>query len=191
MLKTIRPCPICGKHIPNHHAKICKKCYIKKHKVEKINITCLTCGKIFKDYKSYYYKYCSLECAYLYRSIPTYRKFKQYLRTIDKSFLNWFAGFWEGEGCIVKRYNNRSYSISVSQNDKPILLLIKKTFKCGRVSGSRLRTGNMHYHYIISNLGETLALAESLLPFVKIRKRKNELKRVIAFKKSKQVRFYA
>jgi hypothetical protein len=157
----------------------------------KKNYICKTCGKQFIYYKIYKYKYCSSECAYLYRSIPTYKKFKQYLKGVSRDFLIWFTGFWEGEGCITRRYNNRSYSINVSQNNKSIMLEIKRNLKIGKIYSSKLKSGNLHYHFIIANLGATLALAETILSFTKIEKRKKELSNVINFEKSKRIRQYA
>jgi len=184
-------CPQCKGNIRNHYAKLCKKCYNKNRQVDKINIKCLTCGKEFKDYKSYYYKYCSLECAYLYRSIPQYKKFKKYLNTVSDKFLIWFTGFWEGEGCITLRPNKRRYNISVSQNDKNIMITIQKYLKTGKIYISKEKVSKyLHYHFIISNLGETLALCERILPFIKIKKRKREILEVINFNKSKKIRQY-
>ena len=103
----------------------------------------------------------------------------------------WFTGFYEGEGSIAIRPNERTYSISISQNDKNIIFMIKNYFKTGKISFTKLPSGKLHYHLIISNLGETLALAETLQPFIKIHKRKKELETVINFKKSRKIRQYA
>lgn len=157
----------------------------------KEKIKCVTCKRIFEDYKSSHTRFCSLECAYLYRPIPKYKQFKKHLKTVSKSFLLWFTGFWEGEGNISIRPNVRSITIQVSQNDKNIIELIRKSLQTGKIYSSRLKSGKKHYHFIIANLGESLALAETLIKYVKIVKRKRELKTILNLNTAKRIGQYA
>lgn len=155
------------------------------------DIQCLTCKKTFNTKKTYYHKFCSLECAYLYRSIPQYKKFKKYLKKVSEQFLIWFAGFWEGEGSLFLRPNKRVYQLSVSQNDKNIFVYIQKQLRTGKIYSQMLKSKNIHYSYRLSNLGEVLALIERIFPYIKIQKRKKEAQKIINFKNSRKIKQYA
>jgi len=50
---------------------------------------------------------------------------------LDEGFLNWFAGFWEGEGWISTRAHSSPYhraEIGIKQKDRTPLDLIKSKF---------------------------------------------------------------
>jgi len=159
--------------------------------LKKIKKYCLVCEKEFISYKSSNRKYCKLECAYLSRSLKNYKTMKIKLNKLNIPFKAWLVGFWEGEGYIFKRPNNRNYSLHISQNDLSVFKQIKNKLKTGSIRHAILPSGNIHYHYHVANLGDTLALAEGFIKFVKIPRRKRQLIKVINFKHSKQIRKYA
>ena len=61
---------------------------------------------------------------------------------ISETFLEWFIGFFEGDGCLIsrdtfdKRYAtiNKRFGVQIGQKEKNIVEIIQKTFGFGNIS---------------------------------------------------------
>jgi len=102
---------------------------------KKVKVHCDYCFKEFERYKSErWYKgiYCSLPCYYEYRKVSGTKECAKVLKTLDEDFLNWFSGFWEGEGCVqitgVKE-GRPTPRFTLYQSDLPVMEYIQNKFK--------------------------------------------------------------
>lgn len=69
--------------------------------------------------------------------------------TVDEGFLQWFVGFFEGNGCLtVNNINNISFVITQATEDKQVLEYIQKELGFGTV----IKQGPRTSRYIIQNL---------------------------------------
>lgn len=95
---------------------------------------------------------------------------------MDKTFLAWLAGFWEGEGFVAQmKSNNFRVVITQTLNDnkttEQTMKLIQSYFK-GKLYKYRPR--NKKYlsgmHWIVNNHTEVLYFLTKISPYCKIRK---------------------
>jgi len=182
----IHICKKCKKRTKNFYALLCKKCYIKKNKVDKIKKSCLLCKKKFISYKSSHKKFCCLSHAYYYRSKSNYIIMKNQLKLIPKDFLLWFIGFWEGEGSLTSK--DRWIDFGISQKDYAIINTIKKLFKVGKIVEDKNLLGMYSWH--IYNYGATSALLDKIIPYIKLKHRKQQIKKFFNNHKLKELKKY-
>jgi hypothetical protein len=153
-----------------------------KLRVEKINNRCCDCGKLitFGNHNR------CIKCRNFYF---TQRYYFQALHKLNslKEFLLWFTGFWEGEGSIgvykkvVKNKVYYYYKFIISQKDPSALHYIYKTLYLGKVySNGKF---NCCLTWQVNNLGEILALLTKITPYIKSKKRLNQIKKFIFNKK--------
>lgn len=153
----------------------------------KENRHCLLCNKQFVAYKHGKEKFCSLMCAYSYRSRFDYLKTKKIINQLNESFLIWFTGFWEGEGSINILRKQKNFHLSICQKEKRIMFTIKKTFKFGWIYHHSQSFGCWEWH--VSRLGQILALIEAMKSHIKLLHREQQIntflncKRIIHLKK--------
>ena len=101
----------------------------------------------------------------------------------DRDFLNWFAGFFEGEGSIGIYRNNgknqRFYGkIAVYQANKKPLCLIQNVFGGGitKHNGGKGRLGKkVIYCWYLTKRIKLIEIIEAILPFLRFRKEQVQL----------------
>lgn len=98
----------------------------------------------------------------------------------DKIFNSWVAGFWEGEGSIFKRsekrYDDRSYCISISQSiDKNrtvnfLMEKIQKTFG-GHISYRNIKNYKSKFEWRLTRREDVVRFINAIYPYCQIRKK--------------------
>ncbi len=86
--------------------------------------------------------------------------------TPSKKFLEWFIGFFEGEGSWIHRFDNRSKPnrkelyISLGQKEKNILKIIQKTFDFGTIVKKNNSQNKSYWYWCVYSKKdlETLAI---------------------------------
>lgn len=145
---------------------------------------CIDCG-ISTCYKA---KRC-VKCARLEKIKVSYTETQRLLNNCNDDFLNWFIGFWEGEGSIQKFYKSTyinkqgqhkryvGYELTVAQKEQSVLYLIKEEFGFGEV----YRTGrtNICSIWSIQDAGKVLALSELILPKLRSKRRQTQVREVV------------
>lgn len=112
----------------------------------------------------------------------------------------WLAGFWEGEGsvgCYLRKegkYKSYIFTVSMSQNELPILLKIQK-FLAGigsitkRINVHKSHLGGIVYSYTISN-SYALWFCNKIKPLLQTNKKRKQLQialsRLIKLRKRKK-----
>jgi len=95
----------------------------------------------------------------------------------DRDFLNWFAGFWEGEGYLgvykTNRRSERCYGkMGIYQNNIEPLLLIQKIFGGGIIkhsSGKKHFSKKPVYCWYLSKTIKLIEILEVILPFLRFK----------------------
>lgn len=100
-------------------------------------------------------------------------KIKGLNREVPRDFLSWFAGFWEGEGCLViyRDGSRKMAHLQVTQTDRRPIELIKEQFQCGCVR-TREQTNpkwNTCYDWTLRSIPKIIAILKAVLPFLKFR----------------------
>jgi hypothetical protein len=99
----------------------------------------------------------------------------------DQSFLEWFIGFFEGEGSWQTRINNeikpkrRELSIVISQKEKKILTLIQKTFGFGQVNSFKTKHSR-YWRWLVYKKNHIECLALIFKKNLILHKRQNQYK---------------
>ena len=96
---------------------------------------------------------------------------------MNKKFLSWLAGFWEGEGSFtVRPYKTRKGTIvqqcsfNIAQANKDILEYIKTELSCGSVHHSKTKkTGKPMFYFTVSRREYVIKIVKEILPFTKFR----------------------
>lgn len=65
---------------------------------------------------------------------------------IDESFLEWFIGFFEGDGCFSIGKDQRFY-LTLGQKEKQILSLIYETFGVGSICSDSKKNGELYWQW--------------------------------------------
>jgi len=99
-------------------------------------------------------------------------------KAIDKEFLIWFAGFWEGEGCLSIDHhttgNPRRVSIFVGQaGDKGKKICEEIQSKLGgkvRLHQRRKENWKECYVWEINSRDKVIEIVEMMLPYLRFRK---------------------
>ena len=96
------------------------------------------------------------------------------METVDREFLAWLAGFWEGEGCFylsIKGGETKT-SFRIGQNNREPLDLIQSRLGIGYVQTFKPGGFNqkIHYEWVVASQNEVIKIVDLLLPFLKFRK---------------------
>ncbi len=162
---------------------------------KKSKMCCEFCHKIFLRYKSGYKGkniYCSPICYYEYKKVSGTIDCGKILKCLnDNDFLNWFSGFWEGEGSViitdVKR-NKQTPNFTLYQSDLPVIKYIQRKFH--NIANITKQTNNSNplskkdgYSYHTGKFGECVFFAYILKNRLKSKYKKEKLnKRIKKFK---------
>lgn len=150
---------------------------------------CHLCEKKFYSYKSSPKKFCCLSHSYTYRLKEGYLAVRQHVRDLEQTdFFKWFVGFWEGEGYIQCDYQDRKYTFMVAQKDTEIFKEIRYLLRMGRITNPTPR--NVCSTYILCEAGKILALCESMYPYIRLDKRKREVRKFLNCRRAKELKFY-
>ena len=186
----MKRCLICKKYLNKLQQKYCsvfcksKSMLGKKHsKKHKENISKATKGilkPMSKIHKKHWRK--SVDKTIKERHINLLQTFIPIWNSIPLEQWGWLAGFWEGEGYITHRKlkNNPSDNrMCIVQKDKSVLLYIKKILKTGH-----LYPHGVCWSYRINKNMLSFLFVYKILPFIKSKKRINQLKKyILAYKK--------
>ncbi len=100
--------------------------------------------------------------------------------TQDEPFLIWFAGFFDGEGCIHARSENPhrdTFVISVQQtvpnNGEAVIKEIQEKFG-GQIYFRKLKKGNRNdaWMWRLGRTQEVMRLLNRMLPYLRVKKQK-------------------
>jgi len=85
------------------------------------------------------------------RLFATFHKayFEKYGKKINESFLHWFIGFAEGDGCLIVFSKGKWVSFIITQKEKNILEIIQKELGFGSIKF--VNEGHGHYRYLLSD----------------------------------------
>jgi hypothetical protein len=191
-----------GKFAKNNHSIRCLSCAIKfqwksgirkgtgKYSRRKKIKKCLLCRQKFIIYSHEKKQFCNIHHSQLYHTIITYNETKQLLNKLSKEFLIWFTGFWEGEGSLVREYNkfNKHYhfTMSISQVDN-IIYYFRKKFKFGKIN--KYLKGEC-LGWTFGGVGHILPLIQIMNPYIKINKRKIQIRKFLKDKYVKELLKY-
>lgn len=95
---------------------------------------------------------------------------------VDREFLAWLAGFWEGEGSFSLRESKyRHPRLSINQGDRSPLDLIQKKLGVGKVyEQNKGKAGRFSkkpiYKWDVWRRDDVIAVARAMLPFLKFRR---------------------
>lgn len=99
---------------------------------------------------------------------------------VDREFLAWFAGFWEGEGSfyLLTKNGETKTSFQIAQNVREPLDLIQSKLGVGYVRFVKPKGFNLriHYEWRVASQNEVINVIDSLIPFLKFRKAKVQQK---------------
>lgn len=89
---------------------------------------------------------------------------------MDKDFLKWLAGFFEGEGTFcIKRGNRCCATVSITQSEKNngwyILSLIKDNLGVGKI----IKDKNNCWRLYISDTKKSLKVMREIIPYTKFK----------------------
>ena len=86
-----------------------------------------------------------------------------------KKTIEWFAGLFEGEGCIYRNDKKRIIVMTIKMTDWDVIQNILRTIKVGRII-KRKPFDNPNwkrtYEWILSNRNDVMDLANEILPFM-------------------------
>jgi predicted transcriptional regulator len=95
------------------------------------------------------------------------------MEQLDKDFLNWFAGFWEGEGHFSVKRNGKHFTFGVDNTDERPIRLIKEKLGIGHITVKKHRKKNPEwsdcYTWRVNALEDVIYVAELLLPYLRFR----------------------
>lgn len=110
-----------------------------------------------------------------------YQNFKIKFNNLDKIFLAWLTGFYEGEGSLTTVKNRTIHNLRITQKERKPLEYIIKHLKTGHILLERGTYRDYIYRYNITKIGIIASLLTVLLPFMqsnlKIKKAKLFLKK--------------
>ena len=99
------------------------------------------------------------------------------MENLEESFLNWFAGFWEGEGCISTRAHTQGRYhralIEIKQKDRTPLDLIQSKFS-GSVTKEICNRKFLIWKWSLSKRTEVIRVSKLMLPYLRFRQREVE-----------------
>lgn len=154
---------------------------------DKITI-CKTCGKTFIDDPKAKRIYCSKSCYALNTLHLSYKLTKKALSKLSINYLIWFTGFWEGEGSLYETTGcniRKVWHFTITQKDKSLLSYLKNKIPRGYLTHNRRDSGVFNLDF--SGEGNCLAFIESINPYIKLKHRKNQIKRFYNSKVTKQL----
>ena len=164
----------------------------------KVKLHCNYCNKEFTRRKCnviYEDNYCSPNCCYEYKRVKSIKDNYKRIIKLDKDFINWFAGFWEGEGsvitCCIDR-KRKTPRFTLYQSDLQIMTYIQKMFKLGRITKQKARglSKRMGYVFQTSKFGECVLFAYILKGRLKSKYKKEQLgKWINSFKMKKYFKY--
>jgi len=108
--------------------------------------------------------------------------------------IQWFAGLYEGEGCI--NYSSRCLKLYLGSNDEDVLMEIIKVVGLGKVRRKKPSLNKNHkqqYVWTLTSRNEVLDLVEKIIPYLgkrrteQIKKTINGLRRLPPKRKLKSV----
>nr|YP_010530152.1 hypothetical protein OOC95_pgp016 [Ulva torta]UXW92250.1 hypothetical protein [Ulva torta] len=85
---------------------------------------------------------------YIQFGAPNHKSF------IDTTFLEWFIGFFEAEGCFLIWYtknNSKRFGIEITQKDPKLMYKIKKNLGFGRVTEINFKDNKKYWRFYSSN----------------------------------------
>jgi predicted transcriptional regulator len=110
------------------------------------------------------------------------------MEQLDKDFLSWFAGFWEGEGHFSVKRNGKYFTFGVDNTDERPIRLIKEKLGIGHIVIKKHRKKNPKwsdcYTWRVDALEDVIYVAELLLPHLKFRA--DEVREKLALAKRKR-----
>lgn len=111
------------------------------------------------------------------KMIKQYERCKIKYSKLTKTDMNWFTGFWEGEGCIA-HLSKFSLRFTLAQKDKTPLIFVKKLLKAGTILHKDTQK-NTFYSYELNGTGRVISLLKIMLPYMKSKKRITETKKTL------------
>jgi len=93
--------------------------------------------------------------------------------------IEWFAGLYEGEGCIG--YASRALFMTIGSNDEDVLKEIVKLLKCGKVRKKYLPTNpnhNQQYVWTLHRRNDVLNVVNKILPYMGLRRTQQILRAI-------------
>lgn len=126
--------------------------------------------------------YCSRTCFNLHRSYEDYFEAKAVLDKLDKDFIIWFTGFWEGEGSLCQEKNTKSkcrfFTFGLAQTGN-ITYTFKNLFMFGKVNKS---LKGKCKQWLFCGAGRIYAFIKVMNPHIRIEKRKAQIKKFLSDK---------
>lgn len=138
----------------------------------------------YKSAKNRKYNYCSLYCNYEHKRVKSIEENKSHVLKLDKDFVNWFSGFWEGEGslitCDISR-KRKTPRFTLYQSDLKVIKYIKNKFKLGRISKQKNNNLSTKTGYVFqtSKFGECVLFAYILKDKLRSKYKKDQLNKWI------------
>lgn len=110
---------------------------------------------------------------------------------LNREFLAWLAGFWEGEGSFTVVQKTGGPTVTITQADRTPLDLIKNRFGVGRIANKPPVEGyRIVYQWRLSGRREVKDVMGRMLPFMKFRKAEVEEKlRMLEGRKNFQLKW--
>lgn len=150
----------------------------------KIQTKCDYCDKKIERYLSelkHSYKYCSLKCHYEHKRVRVIKENYKHFLSLNEDFINWFSGFWEGEGSLIIacQYRNvKTPQFTLYQSDLKVIKYIKNKFKVGKIS-IQLNTNKLSkklgYVFRTQKFGECVLFAYILKDRLRSQYKKQQL----------------
>ena len=109
-------------------------------------------------------------CVICYHKIDIEKDFREYqikFNNLDKTFVAWLTGFYEGEGSLTTVNNRTVHNLRITQKEKKPLTYIIKHLKCGHLLLEQRASEYYIYRYNITKIGIISALLTVILPFMK------------------------
>jgi len=164
----------------------------------------LHCDYCFKTFDRYFSamrnnknKYCSLDCSYEHKKVEGIKSCSKLLKYLDDDFLNWFSGFWEGEGSLVtisKNRNTPSPRFTLYQSDLTVMKYIRNKFNNIAHITKQTKNGKLSkrdgYVFQTGKFGECVLFAYILKSRIKSNYKKQQLSKWInKFKMKKYFKY--
>ncbi len=89
----------------------------------------------------------------------------------DEIFMAWFAGFFDGEGCIYTNPDGKAMEITVANTERDVIRAIHERLGFGIISETTFSTHNWKtkYQWRLRNMPEIHALLSRMRPYLTIK----------------------